>query len=450
MGSVFRRPGSRFLWIAYVDAAGERRQVSSKTSDEKQAEALLDELERRVEAQKDSGLVEDSGPLTVGKYARKWVRDRKARGVGSANDDEARLRYVLPKIGEMPLEDVRVRHIRDLVRDLVGAPRLARKGMKASGKPLAPRSVRHIYGVVRVMFSDAVAEELIPVTPCVLKERRKEIPAKKDADPLWRKDAVFTREEVETLISDERIPEDRRVLYALAFLLGARIGEISALRWSDWDGRGEPLGRMAVAKSFNHQTKQVKGVKTENPREVPVLPLLADVLTEWKRGGWPRMFLRTPDRESLIIPSREGRHRRATHVLRRFREDLELLGLRPRRFHDCRRTFISLARAGGARPNILKWVTHGPPPTIMDDYTSLPWETLCAEVLKLKIGVRREEQFGRVLAFAPPTRRCNSAATVEAANENGPQIQGLGSHETARSTGLEPVSESLNDDPDDA
>jgi hypothetical protein len=34
--------------------------------------------------------------------------------------------------------------------------------------------------------------------------------AKIDKDPTWRSGAVFTREEVEQLISDGRIPEERR------------------------------------------------------------------------------------------------------------------------------------------------------------------------------------------------------------------------------------------------
>src|SRR5229473_4851697 len=37
--------------------------------------------------------------------------------------------------------------------------------------------------------------------------KRGELPAKTDKDPTWRSAAVFTCEEVERLISDERIPE---------------------------------------------------------------------------------------------------------------------------------------------------------------------------------------------------------------------------------------------------
>lgn len=73
------------------------------------------------------------------------------------------------------------------------------------------------------------------------------------------------------------------------------------------------------------------------------------------------------------------------HALKRFHEDLERLGLRKRRQHDARRSFITLARSDGARKDVLEWVTHGPRGDIVDLYTTLPWEALCAEVAKLRI-----------------------------------------------------------------
>jgi hypothetical protein len=74
-------------------------------------------------------------------------------------------------------------------------------------------------------------------------------------------------------------------------------------------------------------------------------------------------------------------------MLKRFHQDLERLELRPRRQHDARRTFISLAIADGARKDILRWVTHGPEADIVDLYTTLPWHTLCEEVARLKIDL---------------------------------------------------------------
>ncbi len=74
---------------------------------------------------------------------------------------------------------------------------------------------------------------------------------------------------------------------------------------------------------------------------------------------------------------------------------LEALGFRRRRFHDLRRTFITLARVDGARADLLEMITHAPRGDIINIYTSMPWPSLCAEVEKLKI----ERRMGDVIAL---------------------------------------------------
>ena len=120
------------------------------------------------------------------------------------------------------------------------------------------------------------------------------------------------------------------------------------------------LGRLRVSTAMHAADKREKGVKTDRPREVPVHPTLAKVLATWKLSGWPLYFDRAPGPDDLIVPSRKGSPRSVAHMLKKFHEDLARLGLRPRRQHDARRTFISLARADGARPDVLRWVSHGP------------------------------------------------------------------------------------------
>ncbi len=76
-----------------------------------------------------------------------------------------------------------------------------------------------------------------------------------------------------------------------------------------------------------------------------------------------------------------------------FQRDLSVIGLRQRRVHDARRSFVCLSLADGARRDILRWITHGPEGDIVSLYTTLPWDALCAEVAKLKIDVRAGQNF---------------------------------------------------------
>jgi integrase len=386
MGYVYRRGNN--LWLSYTDENGTRRRKPSgfAAGDEGLAREALRIVEHRLSARVK---ISPDGPVTLRAYAESWLAERPGQGIATADDEAGRLRgHVLPILGDMALGEIRPRHVRDLVREL-------RRRKSARGEPLAPRTVWNIYGVMHRMMHDAVVDELIPTNPCVLKHG--ELPAKIDKDPTWRARAVFTREEIEAAISDERIPEDRRMFWALTFFAaGTRFGESAALRWRHYDATATPLGKLLVAVSFSTKKRVEKSVKTGKTREVPVHPTLAKMLAAWKLGGYERMFGRTPQPDDLIVPSREGRHRNANHMLKRFHEDLGRLGLRKRRQHDLRRTFISLAQADGARKDVLRWITHGPTGDIMDTYTTLPWPTLCEAVSSLRIYVRE----GQVIPFA--------------------------------------------------
>ena len=136
--------------------------------------------------------------------------------------------------------------------------------LREAGK-LAPRTIHHVYHLTATLFRTAVAEELIDATPCVL--QRGVLPKKVDKDPAWRVTAIYTREEIEKLISDRRITEDRRVLYALKALGGLRHGEAASLQWRQYDETMEPLGGLSL-----------ENTKTQVPRRVPVHPALAAVL----------------------------------------------------------------------------------------------------------------------------------------------------------------------------
>ena len=389
MGTIFKR-GNR-LWLKFKDEEGEWRNKSSgyELGQEEKARKLLKELEAKIAAAREGGFTE-TGLVTVSSYAKKWLTLRDQRGIASASDDRSRLnKYVMPRIGDFPIDEVRLRHVKQLVHELCTTPVQLHPRKKEKGIP-APRTIRHVYSILRTMMADAVVDELIEFNPCQL--RRRDLPKKVDKDPSWRAKAVFTRGEVETLISSDLIPEDRRTFFTLLFFAGGlRFGEGAALRWRMYDTTVEPLGRLDVHSSYSTRIKKEKSVKTQVPRGVPVHPTLASVLAQWKLTGWEAMMGRKPTPDDLIVPSREGVCRSANHSLKKFHQDLKKLGFRKRRQQDLRRTFISLAIADGARKDILRWITHGPSGDIMDMYTTLPWDALCREMSKLKIGLLKGE-----------------------------------------------------------
>jgi len=344
-----------------------------RPDDRGKAAKMLAEVEEALRASR--ALPSDPSQLTVERYGERWVEQRRALSIDDWTNDESRLRcHVYRHIGMLPLADVTARNIAELIRTV-----------RLSKPRKAPRTVRNIYSVLRAFFRDAEIDGLIERSPCIL--TRYQIGESVDADPDWRDRAIYTRDELETLVSDARIPDDRQVLYGLMGVAGLRHGEAAGLKWMHYDGERLPLGRLMIRRSYDRlQTK------TARRRDMPVHPTLAAMLRSWRHTGWEAMMGTAPTPDDLIVPMTDGRRtphgkmRTKNDSYKRLQRDLRVLGFRSRRGHDLRRTMISLAQDDGASREILRDVTHGRSKRdAIDDYTTLQWATVCTEVAKLRL-----------------------------------------------------------------
>jgi integrase len=436
MAYVYERKKSPFLYIRWKDASGAwtpgepTKFRKDSEADRLEAEKLCRALERKVKAEElASG---GTGKPTNLKYLDRWLAARRTAGKWTVDDEETRLRkHVMPHIGHLLVEQTSR-------ADLVACF----KAIMAAGK-LAPRSILNAYGMVHRFYEDAIADGLITTSPATLDVSRGELPVKKDKNPLWRATAIYSRAEVEALLSDPRIPPIRRVLYALMFLGGGkRAGETSDRRFGDIDHSAEPLPRMTVGTSWNSKKQVRKETKTGRVRYVPVHPVLSRILAEWKLSGWEAHFGRTPTNDDLIVPARpwgdrtELRQRHSTKIWEDLRKDCTTLGFRLRRTHDIRRTFTTLMQVDGAAPGVVKLITHGPEGDIVSDYTTLPWTTMCQAVAGLKIDVRRGELIALPKAVGAPelVTPCDSG-TLE--TKKTPESEDLGAFDGVPRAGFE-------------
>lgn len=397
--SILARGSKLHAKLKGLDGKWKRVATPFSVGEEDRAKAWARDQQRWLDSERARRERAGGGPLTVRTFASRWL---DARATKTVSDDRTRIeKHVLPHIGHMLLVDVRPWHIRDLVMEL-------RK------TALAPKTIREIASITSTMFKDAVFEQLIQTTPAIFKKGM--LPKKQDKDPAWRAQAIFTRAEIEQIISDDRIPEDRRVIYALKFFCG-RHTEVLSSTWERYDATTDPLGTLHVVET-----------KTGYARAIPVHPTLAKILAAWKLGGWERTYGSRPTSTDLIVRTRRaGNVYAAADTQLRFVEDLAKLGLRTkastrnRRGHDLRRTLITLARADGAIDSLLRWVTHGPRPSeILDVYSSPPWADLCREIAKLRVRLIE----GAVVALPPSDTGALGTGVVQpsevsvTANEN--------------------------------
>jgi integrase len=363
-----------------------------RTSDpngERNAQRIADRAQAKIDRRAASGA--PAGPITLRAFAARWVVERRKADLDWKNDDSRLKHHVLPDIGDMRITDVRPKQLADLV------------SRWRHDKKLAQRTVYNVFSTVRAMFRDAAVQGEIEQNPS-REIGEAQLGPLVDSDPKWRSQAVFTRDEAETLISDERIPPDRRLYYAFMLLAGMRPGEIAVLRWSDFDGSVEPLGRIVVAEALNTRKGTIKGTKTNAVRDVPVHPTLAAMLAEWSLAG-------EHEAGDLILPlpadAVEARRTRKGEPLRtgdyagkKWREvDLKMLGWRGREMYSMKSTFISLCGVDGCKRDSIKRITHARTKRdAFDGYDRASyWPEDCREIAKLKLA--RKKIGAAVVAF---------------------------------------------------
>ncbi len=185
MGCVYPRKNK--LWIRFKDAEGKwtQQKTTFHVGNEKKARRMLLDVEARIAAGAKFDPVGASASVTVAAYAREWLAERRTL-VADAGNDEARLKYhILPAIGGMLLEEVRPRHLVEMIRSL-----------RNSGK-LAPKSIYNVYSTLKALFRDAkIADLLVGDLPTIL--TKYQLGDSCDKDPEWRATARYSRDELES------------------------------------------------------------------------------------------------------------------------------------------------------------------------------------------------------------------------------------------------------------
>ena len=334
-------------------------------------------LRRQREREVSEGTMEPTAPQTLNEYAEGWAERRDKEGVRTARrEGQMLVNDVLPHLGAMLLAELRPRHVAAWVRTL------------RSTTKLSPKSIRNAHGVLSSVLSRARFDELIADNPA------KGLPPGVLPDNVRvRQVAAFSRDEVERLISDARIPEDRRVLYGIAAYTGARLGEICGMRWSDLDEDALPLKRWVLRTQWDRQP-----LKTSSPRDVPIHAELWQVLSAWRLVGWPRLVGREPRPDDLVVPQPDGTMHTTAAGAESVHVHAAAIGIETRSAtgvrdaHSFRRSFVTLTRTDGAPADVVERITHNAKGAQIDAYTYFGWEALCSAVSALRLSPRASKQ----------------------------------------------------------
>lgn len=296
------------------------------------------ELKLLGEAELEKRIRKPACYATMADAATAWLQHRRATGKGLKSTvdtfDRHVRAFITPYFGTMKVEDVGPAEINAWMSWL-GEQRSRR------GKPLAKEYLAGAWRTLRILLKHVCAEARI-VSPAdgvdfsvVGKEARKKTWLSQEDVGRWV-----------TALSHE--PPRYRALLGLLVTTGARFGEITALRRSDFaeGANGFRLVRSQSAGVVNASTK------TSRERDVPLLPWVGLSV-----GLWLTEVPEAPD--TLLFVSRSGKLLQSASIRKPMDRVKARAGL-PMHItpHDLRRTIGNLVRRAAGKEVAMSLLGH--------------------------------------------------------------------------------------------
>jgi len=295
------------------------------------AEAKRVERKLLVEAEQLRARWVEPASITLSDYLVQWKaeKDAELRISTQANYNFMITKYIVPKLGHVPLRDLSPTRIQQWIN-----------GMNAC---IAAESAR---AVLQSALKDAVVKGLIPDNPVNRTKPRPRPKTKRKSVEIADAQCLFT-------VTDQySIGPLVRFLY----YTGLRIGEALGLKWDDvsWDPPGVVVRRQLTRGEHGRLYVQDDPKTEAGRREVPLVPQAVAALkaqqqkieADKKRSGaaWRD--------ENWIFPCRHGSMWNPVNIRYRFRLCRAAVGLTDAVPHALRHSTASLLLGAGVEPAI--------------------------------------------------------------------------------------------------
>ena len=265
-------------------------------------------------------------------------------------------RFVLPVFGNERISEIKRGDLQRLSDRFIG------EGYSGS-------KIRNIVTAIKTVYRWAIEREITTSNPTI---------GLRLPNGVKHRHRAASREEAVELLN--ALPDDLRVLYAVAAYAGLRRGELRGLRWEDVDLDGR---RISVKRSWDDREGEVTPKSAAGTRKAPIPKALARLLAEHRLrstrtaeadfvfgspNGLP--FTATNIRERAILAWKKANDRRE--------EQLDPISL-----HELRHTAISLWFAAGVRRETCEdWAGHSSG-AVTDIYRHLRPEVFDAELARV-------------------------------------------------------------------
>jgi integrase len=327
-GSLYQRKDG--LWCAQVSLEGRGLTKYAKT--QKECRGWIKETIAKI----DGGLTFEATLITVERFFELWLNGKElSRRPGTVeNYRKITNSYILPKLGQMRLQDLTPTSITQLYLLL-----------KEEGK--GARSVQAVHVILHCALKQAVREGLLSRNPVDAVDR----PRVEQTE-----NQILTEEQARQLLTAASASLYETVFY-LALVSGMRKGELLGLKWSDLD----------LTKGTLHVQRQLQCIKPDGYVLVPPktkagkrpIKLGQGMLAQLEKHRMNQELLKSAAGEkwqenNLIFTSSIGTFMDQSRVSKEFKRLLAKANLPDLRFHDLRHTSLSLLLENGTPVNTVQ------------------------------------------------------------------------------------------------
>lgn len=350
-GKVSREigPQGRRIWAFSL---GDVHETGYETKAEAEAglRRAVDRRDAELDAQKlrqAEEAIEKAGPPFV-QYFEYWLKEHASRRCAPKTLERYHElgAYLIRELGDVRLNEMTTAKIQEAIHRLKDHGG-RRTEAEPHGRPLAPKTVRHIGTLLYTVLSDADRLGVLKIAH-PMANRRVLLPKL-----TKRRPAVLDERKLQALFDRAR----NTCLYpfiVLAAATGCRRGELLALQWSDLEFN---TGLITISKSLE-QTRgglRVKSTKSEEPRQLGVPEWALDVLKE-HRGEQDRdrhLFGAQYTDNNLVFCQPDGRYYSPDRLGARVVELMKKVGLRDVSLHSLRHSHASILLSKGVPPAVV-------------------------------------------------------------------------------------------------
>ena len=238
---------------------------------------------------------------------------------------------IVPVLGNIKLSELKTTHIQQFIKYL------------QSNNNNSPATIKRKLAVLQSILKQAVKLDIIESSPAIAEK----LTLPKVVTP---KVEIFTKQEAAEMLSClEDEPLQFQVLVNLAIMTGARLGELTGLKFSDIDYQTNKITIERSIYKVSGQPIRTKAPKDNDIRIIAVNNYCIDLIRllksekekqaieqaeKWTNGNW----LFTQRNGKIIYPQT---------LSKQFSEFLKKNGLKHRKFHSLRHTSATLLLYGG-------------------------------------------------------------------------------------------------------